>query len=219
MKKYLDVLLRTPLFHNVQRDELASMLPCLSGTAQTYRRGETLLYTGGHLQAIGIVCIGAVQIERESMWGDRFIVAVIGEGDVFGEAVVCADLQESPVRIVAAADCEVLYIRLQKLIATCPSSCPHHVRLIGNMIRLLAQKNVLLNQKMDILTQKTTRDKLLAFFDVQMRRVGGRSFALPFTREALADYLGVNRSAMTRELGKMRDEGLLTIEGKQVRME
>ncbi len=217
MKKYYDTLRKTALFQGLSDEELTAVLPCLGALTRKYARGEALLLAGARPQAIGVVLSGTVHVSRESLLGESMLVASFEAGELFGESIVCAGIEESPVRVEAAADCEVLYVRPDKLLATCSTGCRFHTRLIENMVRMLAEKNLLLNAKMELLSQRSTRDKLLAYFDTRMRR-GGAAFELPFTREELADYLGVNRSAMSRELGKMREEGLIEISGRRVRV-
>ncbi len=216
MQKYFSVLRETPLFAATTDEELAAMLHCLATAPRAFAKGDVLLLAGEPAQAMGIVCEGTVHIVRDSLLGDRTLVAALGPGEVFAETLVCAQEAHSPVNVLAATACVALFLHPQKLLAPCTSACPQHTRLIGSMLRLLAQKNLYLQQKMDIMAQKTTRDKLLAFFDAQLLRVGGDTFTLPFTREALADYLGVNRSAMSRELSALRAEGILTVQGRQV---
>jgi CRP-like cAMP-binding protein len=119
----------------------------------------------------------------------------------------CAGIDRSPVTVQAAEDVEILFIDYKKIITTCPSACPFHARLIENMLKLVAKKNLMLNQKLEILSKRTTREKLLCFFDTQ--RGSSQRFTIPFNREELARYLCVDRSAMSNELCKMRDDGII----------
>ena len=145
---------------------------------------------------------------KENISGDRNIVANIAVPDVFGETLACVETKESPITVVANSKCEILLFEFNKILETCPSTCTFHAKLIANMLRLMANKNIMLNAKLEILSAKTTRDKLIAYFGLQ----GKNKFTIPFNRDQLADYLNVNRSSMSRELCKMRDENMIKFE-------
>ena len=152
---------------------------------------------------------GNVHVIQEDFWGNRTILANIEPGELFGEAFSCAGLDKLPVSVLAVQDSEVLMIDYRKIITTCSSSCVFHTALIHNMLRILADKNVMLTQKMELLTKNTTREKLLAYLSLQAQQAGSTKFNIPFNRQGLADYLSVDRSAMSAELSKMQKDGVL----------
>ena len=157
----------------------------------------------------GMVETGKLQIIKEDYWGNRSIIETAGPGDVFGEAFSCAEIVPVPVSVVAAEQTRVLLFDYQKLLTTCSSSCEFHTRVIKNMIRILAEKNIMLMQKMEHITKRSTREKLLSYLSTQAFIKKSSSFDIPFNRQELADYLSVDRSAMSAELSRMRDEGMI----------
>jgi CRP-like cAMP-binding protein len=166
-----------------------------------------VLRSGDTVNFVGLVLSGGVNIKKEDTDGRVTILTDIGVSEAFGEVFACAGISQSPVTIQAAEDSEILFFDYRKIITSCTSACPFHAKLIENMLRLVAQKNMMLTQKMEILSKRTTRDKLLCFFDMQ--RGAAKRFTVPFDRERLAQYLCVDRSAMSNELCKMRAEGLI----------
>jgi len=209
LKKYIDVLKTVSLFEGIEESMLEPMLACLGSTVGNFKKHDIIFLTESEISSVGIVLSGSVQIVKEDILGNRMILAQFHEGELFGESLACAGLKKSPVTVLAASGCEILFIQFKKIVTVCSSVCNFHTTLIENMLRIIANKNILLNNKIDIIFQKTTREKLLAYFMTQIKKSGSKSFEIPFSRDELADYLCVNRSAMSRELGKMRDEGLL----------
>ena len=215
MEKYLSVLKSAKLFHNFSDHEVLPMLRCLSSRVASYRKEQALFIAGDALTQVGIVLSGTLRIQKEDMNGNAVIVTKLNSGDMFGEAFVCAGLSRIPVSVWASACADVLFIDYMKIITTCPSACSFHSKLLGNMLGIMAQKLILLTQKMDIVQKKSIRDKLTAYFETCVNENESRRFSIPFNRRELAEYIGVNRSAMSRELGKMQDEGLITFSGDE----
>ena len=207
MNEKHETLARSPLFRDIAAANKAALLHCLEAKTQTYKKGELVLLSGDPLRHIGFVLSGGVKIIREDAEGNSAIIAELGAAEVFGEAFACAGVDISPISVLSSEDSEVLWINFRKVLGTCRNACSFHSQLIENMLRLIAEKNLLLSQKMDILSKRSTREKLLAFFDAQ--GAGEKQFAVPFTREEMAQYLCVDRSAMSGELSKMRNEGLI----------
>ena len=160
------------------------------------------------IEEIGIIFSGTVTVQRNDYWGNRSIVAFLGEMDVFGETFACLN-QASDVQVIAEEASEILFLQVNRVLTTCSSSCQFHNRLIRNLLEICARKNYQMNVKVDILSQKTTREKLLTFLSRQAIRLGKQQFEIPFNRQQLADYLSVDRSAMTVELGKLKREGII----------
>ena len=209
MKKYYPVLQKCPLFSGISEQTLYSMLDCLSAWQKNYAKNSFAFLAGGESGSLGIVLSGAIHILQEDFWGKRKIVARIEAGGLFGEAFACAGTEKLPVSAMAAEKSEVLFLNVKRVIKSCKSSCVFHADLIKNLMLLLARKNIELVQKLEYVTRPNTREKLLAYLSEQARLAGKNTFNIPFNREELADYLSVERSAMSAELSRMRDEGLI----------
>jgi len=207
MKNIFDAVKDHPLWSGIGRGEFEGMLSCVGAKTRSYGKGDMILLTGDPASHIGLILSGRVKIIREDAEGGAAILTELTAPEIFGEAFACAGVGHSPVTVRASEDCEVLFMNYKKVVSSCPSACGFHSRLIGNMLALVAKKNLMLNAKIEILSKRTTREKLTAFFD--MRRGAARKVTIPYNREELANYLCVDRSAMSGELCKMRDEGLL----------
>ncbi|MCX7841830.1 MAG: Crp/Fnr family transcriptional regulator [Clostridia bacterium] len=209
MKKYLKQLQKNAIFNNFNEADLESIIKCLSSRLVSYKKKDIIILQGDHVNFIGIVLTGGIQIVKEDMEGNINILTHLGVNDIFAEAFACADIDESPVTVQAIEDCEILFIDCKKIVKTCHNACIFHSTLIGNMLALLSKKNIALSQKIEILSKRTTREKLLAFFNAQAQINHSKKFTIPYNREGLANYLCVDRSALSRELCNMRDEGLI----------
>lgn len=200
---------KVPLFQNIAEPDMSKLLSCLSATMRTYDKGEMIFMAGERAEHVGIVCSGKVHVFTEDFMGNRTIMVALSESELFGEAFACAGTEQLPVSVMAVVKSEIMLINYRKIISTCPSTCVFHEKLIQNMLSILASKNVALSQKVEIISKRTTRDKLTAYLSEQALRTGKRKFTIPFDRQGLADFLCVERSAMSAELSKMQREGLV----------
>ena len=207
MKRVFDIAKHNPLWNGIGFTDFESVLNCLSAKTTDYKKDDVILLSGNPVNFVGLVLLGSVQVIKEDIDGHITILTVLGVSALFGEVFACAGIMHSPVTVLATEDTEVLLMDYKKIISSCSAACPFHTKLIENMLKMIARKNLMLNQKIEILSKRTTRDKLLAFFEMQ----GGmaKKFTIPYNREELANYLCVDRSAMSNELCKMRDEGLI----------
>lgn len=203
-------LTRNTLFSEVKPSEIKTIIVCLAGRVLPFKKGEYVLSLGDAVTKIGIVLSGNLHIIKEDFDGNVNIIASIGSCEVFAEALAFSGVKESPVDVQASEDSEVLLIEYEKIIKQCSNNCTFHSKLIENMLKLLADKNILLNQKIEIMSKRTTREKLLAYFGFQKQMTKSNKVIIPFNREALAQYLCVDRSALSRELCSMRDDGLIS---------
>lgn len=201
-------LTKIALMQGLNEQEISLILNCLQAKIKKYEKGETIFQEGEKIEEIGIIFSGTVTVQRNDYWGNRSIVALLGEMDVFGETFACLN-QVSDVQVIAEEASEILFLQVNRVLTTCPSSCQFHNRLIRNLLEICARKNYQMNVKVDILSQKTTREKLLTFLSRQAIYLGKQQFEIPFNRQQLADYLSVDRSAMTVELGKLKREGII----------
>lgn len=213
MKKYYNVLKDVLLFEKIDENELMSLLKCLSAKKSIYTKNSMIVLAGDDISQIGIVLSGNIQILKEDLFGNRTILTELSSSDVFLETFVCSGITKSPVTVLATTTCEILYVNYKKITTTCSSSCIFHTVLIENMLKLIANKNLMLNQKIEIISKRTTREKLISYFNLQIKKSKSKSFVIPFKREEFADFLCVDRSAMSRELSKMRDEGIIQFKG------
>lgn len=206
---YYDILKKNELFSGIRREELAQVFTCLDARVKFFPKGAYLVHAGQSLQDMGILLSGRAQITRVDLVGNRMIVAGLEPSELFGESFACLETQELPVSVEAGEDCRALWLNMRRVITVCSSTCQFHTRLIENMLRVLAGKNVALNEKVRLLSLKTTREKLLQYLFGCAERQGATRFEIPYNRSELADFLGVDRSAMSRELSRMQEEGLL----------
>ena len=209
MENYAAILKHSPLFEGIEDVELKPLLQCLMPSRRTIGKNEYVFLAGGSLQSVGIVLSGSVHVLQEDYWGNRTILAHIPPGGLFGEAFAWAELDCLPVSVIAVEKTEILMLDDKRMITTCSSACDFHAALIKNMLKLLANKNILLTQKMEILTRRTTRERLLAYLSTQAVKTGKNRFTIPFSRQQLADFLAVERSAMSAELSRMQADGLI----------
>lgn len=214
MEKFenFSVLKTVPLFKGIREDELESALKCLSPQKKVYSKGELILRAGDPVTSVGIVISGRIQVIKEDYSGSRNILAEATAGSIFAEAFSCAKIEKLPVTVLSVTGSEILFFDYQRIISRCGASCVYHFKMIENMLEILAKNNLLLNQKIEHSSKRTTRDKLLSYLSEQAQLQGSSSFAIPFNRQELADYLCVERSAMSNELCKLRDEGYLRFE-------
>ena len=213
----LTILPECALFHGLREAQIREMLPCLSARQSRFRRGQFLLRAGDRVAFAGILLSGEAEVLQEDFWGNRNLLAAVGPGDLFAEAFACAHAV-SPVSVLCKTDGSVLYLNVRAVFSPCEKACAQHKALSQNLIRVLAEKNMQLNEKAGFLSQRTTREKLLAYLSAQARRAGSASFRIPFDRQQLADFLSVNRSAMSAELSRLRQEGILDFDRSQFRL-
>lgn len=209
MKKYLNVLKSVKLFNGIEESNLLPLLNCLLGKLKHYEKNQTIFMSGESISCFGIILSGQVQIVQEDYYGNRSILAKIGVGNLFGESFACAETKTLPVSVIATIESELLFIDCSKLATSCANSCAFHSRLIQNMLNITAMKNISLTQKIEFISKRTTREKLIAYLSAEAHKARSNCFSIPFNRQELADYLSVERSAMSAELGKLRNEGIL----------
>ncbi len=212
MKKYLPILKKTKLFSGVGEDDVASMLSCLGARLEGYKKGEFVLRQGEHLSDIVVLVEGKLHIQKDDYWGNRSILGLIDVGEMFGEAYVSPESSVLLNDLVAVEDSTAIFFDVNRIITTCPSACRFHLMVVQNMFFSISEKNRKLVQKLGHMSKRTTREKLISYLSEEAGRQNSSSFSIPFNRQQLADFLSVDRSAMSNELCKMRDEGLLEFE-------
>lgn len=209
MKEYIKVLENTSLFTDVTAEEIDAMLQCLGVTLKHYRKGDYVLSAGDKLLDLMILVDGVLHVQKNDYWGNLSIVNRISAGEMVGEAYLAPDGGPLPNDIVAVENCAIMFFDIQRIFSLCPSACRFHSTVVKNLFFAVSEKNRALVTKLGHISNRTTRDKLLSYLSDESKRQGSSSFAIPFDRQQLADFLSVDRSAMSRELCKMRDEGML----------
>lgn len=212
MKKYIPVLKRTKLFSGVGEDDIASLLSCLGARKKEYKKGEYILREGEHISDIFILVEGKIHIQKDDYWGNRSILSVISVGEMFGEGYAAPESGALLNDVVAVEDSSVIFFDVKRILTTCSSACRFHNMIVQNMFFAISDKNRKLVQKLGHMSGRTTRAKLISYLSEEAKRQGSSAFTVPFNRQQLADYLCVDRSAMSNELCKMRDEGMIRFE-------
>lgn len=209
MEKYREILQRCPLFDDILPEELTALLGCLQARTADYEKRQLIAAEGDPAQYIGIVLSGAVQIVQLDYYGNNGIVAELGPGESFGEAFACAELDALPVNIVAGEPSRVLLMDRERILHSCAQACGFHRRLIFNLMKALAQKNIAFHRKMEIISCRTTREKLMTYLLQCAKKADSDRFDIPFDRQELADYLQVDRSGLSVEISRLRRQGVL----------
>lgn len=209
MKKYLEILRLCPLFEGIADENLLRMLTCLGARVEVFDKKYTVIAEGNPARFIGIVLSGSVQISKTDYYGNRSIVGVAEKGEMFAEAFACAEVQSIPVTIVATEPTEIMLINCSHILHTCENNCGFHQQLIFNLMKSLAVKNLRFHQKIEVTSKRSTREKLMAYLMLCAKNAGANSFTVPFDRQELADYLGVERSGLSSEISKLRKEGVI----------
>lgn len=209
MKKFLSVIRSSQLFSGVSENELTAMLSCLDTREEDFPKDAFILRAGDTAEAIGLVLSGSVLVIQEDIWGNRNIISKAGAGQTFAAAFACAPGSRLNVSVIAETPVTAMFLNVKRILNVCPSACAHHSRIIRNLLGELAEKNLRFNEKLTHMGQRTTRAKLMSYLSAEAQSIGKYEFDIPFSRQQLADYLAVERSGLSLELGKMRGEGLI----------
>lgn len=209
MKIRNEILTNCPLFSGIAEEEFDSMLSCLDAKEMEYKKDAYIYMAGNPMPQIGVVLSGSVIIIKEDYWGNRTIISRMAVSDMFAESFAFAAAHKMPVSVVAAENTKILFIDCKNVINSSASPCTFHTALISNMVCILADKNVMLMQKIEHLSCRSTKDKLLSYLSLQAMKAKSNTFVIPYNRQELADYLCIDRSAMSTELSRLRDEGII----------
>lgn len=213
-----EILQKNELFQNMNPEEIRMVLGCIGGRTKNYRKGEYVFMEGEGIPRAGIVLKGTVHALKLTGGGDELLVNRIGAGEVFGLAHVCAGVTHIPLSLLVTEPSEVLFIEFHHLVHTCRNACGFHTEVIKNTLRVLARKNLLLDSKLYYLSHKTIRERILSYLEDQSLRAGSPVFTIPFNRKEMAEFLCADRSALSRELSSLRDEGLLDFQKNKFRL-
>ena len=209
MKKYIEILKRTQLFSGVSDTEISAMLNCLQAKLLTFQKGDYVFREGERIDNITVLVKGKLLVQHDDFWGNRNIVNVIRVAEMFGEAYVAPVSGSLLNDVIAEEDSAVIFFDVRRILTVCSTACRFHSMMIQNLFFAISEKNRKLVQKIGHMSKRSTRAKLLSYLSEEAKRQNSSHFTIPFTRQQLADFLCVDRSAMSNELCKMRDEGLL----------
>ncbi len=218
MEKHLGILKRCPLFSDITEEDLLRILGCLDAKVVEFDKKYTVFTEGTPARYIGIVLSGSVQVTQVDYYGNRSILSNLSAGELFGEAFACAAVSALPVSMIATEPSEVMLIECEHVLHTCRNGCSFHHQLIYNLMKDLATKTILFHQRAEIVSKRTTREKLLTYLSAYAKEVGSNRFEIPFDRQELADYLEVDRSGLSMEISKLRNEGVLESHRKKFRL-
>lgn len=209
MIKYAHIISKSKIFDNIKKEDIGNMLNCLSAVERKYEKGEYILRTGDVINSVFMVAEGKIHILKEDYWGNQSIIAEAKEGELFGEVYACMGNIPLQVNAAAVKDSVIIELDINKVLTVCSSACEFHSRLIRNLISVIAEKNLNLTNKLECMSQRTTRDKIMSYLSMESQKNKNSKFDIPFNRQQLADFLSVDRSAMSKEMCKMRDEGII----------
>lgn len=215
MKKSFSILRKTVLFSGVTDPEIDSILSCLQAETKTFQKGEFVLNRGQRLTHILILLSGKLHIQQDDYWGNRSILSMISPGEMFGESYAAPESGAVMSDVLAVEDSEVLFLDVKKILTTCSSACRFHAAVVQNLVFAISERNRKLLQKISCVSKRTTREKLLSYLSDEAESQNSNSFSIPFNRQQLADYLSVDRSAMSNELSKMKKDGLIDFQKNQ----
>ena len=200
-------MLPIDLFEKLEENQILELLKCIGIKTKIHRKNSYILKAGSKIDFLGVILSGEAKISKTDSLNRETIIEKIKINDIFGHNIVCCGETKSPVDIIATTECDVLFLPFEKVVTPCEKLCPYHLQLIKNVMKMISKRNALLSDKIDILGQKTTREKILSLLETY--RNGQKAFSIPYSREEMAKFLCVDRSAMSRELCKMRDEGII----------
>lgn len=209
LKKYLSVLRKCMLFHGLTDDEILSSLHCIGAETEAREKNEYILRAGDKTDAIGLLASGNALVIQEDLWGNRNVITRLVPGDFFAESFAAIPDAVLSVSVVAMEPCRIIKMNMTQTLTMCSSGCDYHNRLIRNLVTAYAKKTLVFNDKITHMSKRKTRDKLLSYLSAESFRQGSLSFDIPFDRQQLADFLCVERSAMSVELSKLQKEGML----------
>ena len=209
MNDYISILNTIPLFDSIDSKNIPEVLKKLNAFVKEYQKNEYIMHVGDPAHYIGIILQGTIHIIQDDFYGNRNITASFSEGTLFAEAFACAGAAFLPVDILASSDAKIMFIDSRKIFISCGKSCAYHSLLTSNLLRIVANKNIILSRKIQCISQKTTKDKLLSYLYSQAKLQNSASFDIPFNRQGLADYLGVERSALSTVIHDLVKQGII----------
>lgn len=210
MEKYLPILIKSSMFSGVRPEEISAMLKCLSARIKHYKKEEFIIRTGDYIRTVGMLLTGSALIIQEDFWGKRTIISDVKPGSVFAETYACTPSIPIEMSVISDSECDVLFMDIYRILNVCAPTCTFHTRLLQNFLSSIAGRNLTLTKKMRHMSQKTIKEKLLSYLSSESLKANSSTFDIPFNRQQLADYLSIDRSALSNEMSKLQNKGILT---------
>jgi len=208
MKDFMSTM-NSPLFEGISPEDRKAMLGCIGYHVGTFRKGDIIAFEEENIKHIGILLSGAVDMIKEDFWGNKTMLVRMRKDELFGETFACGEDNLSVVTFMVSEDARILFIPFDRVMRSCTMACVFHHQLIENMVHIIANKNRDLMRKVEVVSKRTIREKLLSYLSIQAQLQESRYLEIPLGRVELAEYLCVDRSALTRELVKMKEDGLI----------
>jgi len=206
-------LKKSPLFHDISYQDYQELLTCFQAVQRSFRADE-LIYDFT-TDAVGVVERGQASLIRIDEEGVSTVLEDLGAGGVFGKTLAFAGSTGDSLEVVCRRPCDVVFIDYTHILSRCGNACRRHSILVQNMLQLMADKAQALSCRVDVLSRRSIREKLMCYFRQLSQEAGGPTFTLPFSLSTLADYIATDRSAMMRELKRLREEGSVRSDGRQ----
>ncbi|QHQ59853.1 cyclic nucleotide-binding domain-containing protein [Anaerocolumna sedimenticola] len=209
MNQEILILKQVSLFQGIEISGIEDILGCLGSNVKSYKKNQSIISAGSKIISLGIVLSGGVQVIREDILGNRMLVTSLAEGEIFGETFACAGIEECPVSVIAMEPSRVLMLPINRIVTPCSKACSFHSSLLTNLLQLLARKNLYLNNKMELISKRTIREKIMAYLTAEAEKNHSNSFEILLNRNEMADYLCIDRSAMSREISRMQNDDII----------
>jgi CRP-like cAMP-binding protein len=209
MEQMNPILMKCPLFVNIKETDYKSLLTCINSYIKSYQKNEYIFFSGDEVNYVGIVLSGSLELIKENPAGLKHILDFLGPSNLFGEGIVCTKNRIASVTVRSKEDTKILFIPYERIIKTCSNSCSFHFQIIKNMMMLLGEKNSGLNQKIELLMLKGMKEKLATYLLNESKKQNSQTFQIIPNRNELAEYLNVSRPSMSRELGRMKEQGII----------
>jgi CRP-like cAMP-binding protein len=206
--EYINNLKRSKIFQNITDKDIRKLLPCLKASVKKFKKNQIIFHQGDFIEKVGIILYGELKIEKIDFWGNSSILKILTNYEMFGE-IYAFEKQPLEVSIISNTDSEILFINFNKIISPCESACTFHTQLIINLLKIFANKTAAMNKKIEILSKRSIEDKLLTYLKSISLKTKNNEFSIPYNRQELADFLGVNRSALSKELIRLEKDGII----------
>ena len=210
LENFYNQIKTSPVFYGMNDEELKGLLECFHARIRRYEKGDMIIRQGDMISNIYLILSGGVNIEKDSYWGRRIIISRLGKNENLALSFVGSKDVEANIDAISVEDTLVLVLSYEKCTSMCRNACTRHKILINNLFQILSKENIELIQKIENVSQKSIRDKLLTYLSNEAQKKHSNSFDIQFNRQDLADYLNVDRSAMSFELSKLQKEGLIS---------
>ena len=210
LENFYNQIKTSPVFYGMNDEELKGLLECFHARIRRYEKGDMIIRQGDMISNIYLILSGGVNIEKDSYWGRRIIISRLGKNENLALSFVGSKDVEANIDAISVEDTLVLVLSYEKCTSMCQNACTRHKILINNLFQILSKENIELIQKIENVSQKSIRDKLLTYLSNEAQKKHSNSFDIQFNRQDLADYLNVDRSAMSFELSKLQKEGLIS---------